>query len=90
MDVSAPRPLQQSVAVEAGQLPVRPAPMATSSKASEQQRTEVAPKTKSVNQSHEAVQSRTGAPVGVITVAVLAMMLLSAAAVVVYATSQTA
>ncbi len=37
-----------------------------------------------------AQQPKSGAPVGVITVAVLMMMLLSAAAVIVYATSQTA
>lgn len=90
MDVSAPRPSQQPVAVEPGQVAVRPAPMATLPKASEQSPVETAPKVKPAIHAREAVRAHSGAPVGVITIAVLAMMLLSAAAVVVYATSQTA
>ena len=92
MDVSAPRPLQSATtplnAVDP--IAVRPAP-----------RTMELPKSAPVasakpQQNHPQEQPaatthpQSGAPVGVITVAVLVMMLLSAAAVIVYATSQTA
>ncbi|MGH7158026.1 MAG: hypothetical protein ACREGD_03045 [Candidatus Saccharimonadales bacterium] len=85
MDVSAPRPPASPVR---DALPVRPAPLSAEPPKAPQQ-LPAAP-VKAANPRPQPAPPRSGAPVGVITIAVLAMMLLSAAAVVVYATSQTA
>lgn len=93
MDVSAPRSPQPPVADAPRPEPmgVKPAPPSSepahpvATPAPLEMPAKAAPKTKNVPLEH-----KTGAPVGVITVAVLVMMLLSAAAVIVYVTSQTA
>lgn len=90
MDVSAPRhiPPARDIAVQPAPVApaseVRTAPLATASPANIPLTT-AAQKKPAV---HEV--SHADAPVGVITVAVLVMMLLSGAAVLVYVTSQTA
>lgn len=98
MDVSAPRPLQQPTAPApgAGAIAVQPAPLSsfTAEPARPKAKPEAAPvplpPLKPEARLPQVDQPKTGAPVGVITVAVLVMMLLSASAVIVYVTSQTA
>lgn len=91
MDISAPRAQAQTIATppaSSSQIPVESAPF----------NPEPAKPAVPANQEHpthtqapsKPLPAKSGAPVGVITVAVLVMMLLSAAAVIVYATSQTA
>ncbi len=88
MDVSAPRPMQQPPAA-ADAIAVQPAP-ATNTTTGQPKVTPVAPAAKQeVQQKAPVPHKPSGAPVGVITVTVLVMMVLSAAAVIVYVTSST-
>lgn len=91
MDVSAPRPSQSpATPTTSDQIAVRPAPLtAEVPKTSPPAQSAAATQKTKPDVQREAAKPRSGAPVGVITVAVLAMMILSAAAVIVYATSQT-
>lgn len=90
MDVSAPRPSQSPAASAPDEIAVRPAPLTTEPPKTPQSSQAATPVKEKPSIPLEAPKPRSGAPVGVITVAVLVMMVLSAAAIIVYATSQTA
>lgn len=91
MDVSAPRPMQQPPAA-ADAIAVQPAPAVATAPGQPKTTPVAAPASKPEAERPQANVHRqpSGAPVGVITVALLAMMVLSAAAVIVYVTSNTA
>jgi hypothetical protein len=92
MDVAAPRPAPASVAPPAqasGQLSVRPAPFAQPTSQSFQAPAATAPVHKS-KQAQAAAAVQPHFPVALVTVTVFIMLVLSALAVTVYMTSQTA
>ncbi len=97
MDVSAPRQVAsqtpQPASPVSSQLPVRPAPIADNAPpavapVAANQAIQQSARPQNKQPARAAVLPQSSAPTGVITIAVLVMMALSALAVVVYMTSQ--